>query len=282
MAGGLTLPPALALCPAALAAELKTLPTDKQYMVGVFRRGVPSYEDWYDMTFGDTRKTKKLIKEFGIVRTIVGGNDAMWSDNKAHALHVFDAAAYKDVKAFHDSANAWWPDIEMTAERAAQLQTQEKFNGLDDTATLKGPPDAYYFAPSVISGGSGGGSGNPSDVLLSTPVKTGSGIAYVEMNFGGDFDFDEWSKQMMGGTPSSEEMLAKSKILASVGGVDPNPSAMGKRGGVLHFFKSEFKAKAYAFDFPADEPWKGLTKSGKISGPFHVDNFRVVHDIFWA
>ena len=58
VAGGLTLPPALALCPAALAAELKTLPTDKQYMVGVFRRGVPSFEDWYDMTFGDTRKTK--------------------------------------------------------------------------------------------------------------------------------------------------------------------------------------------------------------------------------
>ena len=86
-------------------------------------------------------------------------------------------------------------------------------------------------------------------MLLSTPVKTGSGIAYVEMNFGGDFDFDEWSKQMMGGTPSSEEMLAKSKILRSVGGVDPNPSAMGKRG-VLHFFKSEFKAKAYSVRFP--------------------------------
>ena len=72
-------------------------------MIGVFRRGVPSFEDWYEMTFGDAKKTKKRIKEFGIVRTIVGGNDAMWSDNKAHALHVFDAAAYKDVKAFHEA-----------------------------------------------------------------------------------------------------------------------------------------------------------------------------------
>ena len=72
-------------------------------MVGVFRRGVPSFEDWYEMTFGDAKKTKKRIKEFGIVRTIVGGNDAMWSDNKAHALHVFDAAAYEDIKAFHEA-----------------------------------------------------------------------------------------------------------------------------------------------------------------------------------
>jgi hypothetical protein len=31
---------------------------------------------------------------------------------------VFDAAAYKDIKAFHESANEWWPDIEMSAERA--------------------------------------------------------------------------------------------------------------------------------------------------------------------
>ena len=50
----------------------------------------------------------------------------------------------------------------------------------------------------------------------------------------------------------------------------------------MHFFKSEFKAKAFAFDFPSDEPWTGLTKSGRVNGPFHVDNFRVVHDIFWT
>ena len=56
----------------------------------------------------------------------------------------------------------------------------------------------------------------------------------------------------------------------------------GARGGVVHFFKSEFKAKAFAFDFPADEPWTGLTRSGRVNGPFHVDNFRVVHDIFWT
>jgi hypothetical protein len=42
-------------------------------MVGVFRRGVPSFQDWYDMTLGDTPRARKRVKEFGIVRTLVGG-----------------------------------------------------------------------------------------------------------------------------------------------------------------------------------------------------------------
>ena len=44
-----------------------------QLMVGVFRRGVPSFEVWYDMTLGDTKRARKRVKEFGIVRTLVGG-----------------------------------------------------------------------------------------------------------------------------------------------------------------------------------------------------------------
>jgi inorganic pyrophosphatase len=51
---------------------------------------------------------------------------------------------------------------------SAQLQTQEKFNGMDDTATLKGPPDAFYFTPQVV-----GGDGDPMDILLRQPAKVG-------------------------------------------------------------------------------------------------------------
>ena len=113
----------------------------------------------------------------------------------------------------------------------AQLQTQEKFNGLDDTATLKGPPDAYYFTPKVIGGG-----GDPMDVLLRQPAKTGSGIAYVEMGFGkkGKEGFDEWSAELMGGTPAAESAMAKAKILASIGGVDPAEGAGGVRISSIH------------------------------------------------
>ena len=55
----------------------------------------------------------------------------------------------------------------------------------------------------------------------------------------------------------------------------------GDRAAALHWFKSGFKAKAYAFDFPSDGVWAARKKEGGVSAPFHSDNFRVVHDIFW-
>lgn len=274
--------PASSLLPvdAARALALTTIPDDDQrYMVGVFRRGVPSFEDWYGMTFGDRARAIKLVKRFGIVRTLVGGNDAMWSDNKAHAVHVFPVSKYDEIHKWHATENEWWPDIALSAERAAQLQTQEKFNGLDDTATLKGPPDAFYFTPSVIADATGGARGV--DVLLKTPAKVGSGVAYVEMGLGsaGRGSFGAWASDVLGGSASSEAANGKAKILASVGGA--SVGGAGDRAAALHWFKSEFKAKAYAFDFPSDGAWAARKKEGRVSAPFHSDNFRVVHDIFW-
>ena len=181
------------------------------------------------MTFGDRARAIKLVKRFGIVRTLVGGNDAMWSDNKAHAVHVFPVSKYDEIHKWHATENEWWPDIELSAERAAQLQTQEKFNGLDDTATLKGPPDAFYFTPSVIADATGGAHGV--DVLLKTPAKVGSGVAYVETGLGsaGRGSFDAWASDVLGGSASSEAANGKAKILASVGGA--SVGGAGDRGG---------------------------------------------------
>ena len=30
-----------------------------------------------------------------------------------------------------------------------------------------------------------------------------------------------------------------------------------------------------------DKIWAARKKEGRVSAPFHSDNFRVVHDIFW-
>ena len=214
---------ASSLLPVDAARALAVPDDDQRYMVGVFDvRGLVRHR---------RARAIKLVKRFGIVRTLVGGNDAMWSDNKAHAVHVFPVSKYDEIHKWHATENEWWPDIELSAERAAQLQT-EKFNGLDDTAT-QGTARRLLLHAERDRGR------DRRRTWRGRPVedtKVGSGVAY------GAPTSWRWGRRF---GASSEAANGKVKILASVGGA--SVGGAGDRAAALHWFKSEFKAKAYIF-----------------------------------